>query len=87
MMASKVILVIGIILAIGMVAWGVSGIVLGKVITKSYETINGERRYFRLVRRDEEPVWFWILCSIYISVGLAVLVIIYLILQTPAYSN
>ncbi|HXZ97561.1 MAG TPA: hypothetical protein VEG37_11035 [Burkholderiales bacterium] len=87
MTSSKIVLVLGILLAIGMVAWGVSGIVLGKVITKSYETINGERRHFRLVRRDEEPVWFWIVCSVYVAVGIAILVMVYLLLGTPAFSN
>ncbi len=78
---------LGVILAIGMVAWGLSGVVTGKVLTKSYGTVDGERRYYRYVHRDEEPVWFWTLCCIYSGVGIAMLGLIYLLLNLPAFSG
>lgn len=87
MISSKFVLGLGVLLAIGMVAWGMSGIILGKVITKSYGIIDGERRYYRFIRRDEEPIWFWIVCSVYVSVGIAMMVLIYVLFRTPAFSN
>ncbi|HUL42425.1 MAG TPA: hypothetical protein VLV32_11065 [Burkholderiales bacterium] len=87
MISSTFLLGLGILVAVGMVAWGMSGIILGKVITKSYGTVDGERRYYRFVRRDEEPIWFWILCSTYLGVGIAMMVLIYVFLEMPAISN
>ena len=85
-MSSKFILELGALLAIGMMVWGISGMFLGKVLTKSYGSVDGERRYYRFVRRDEEPVWFWILCGTYTGVGVAMLTLIVILLRMPAFS-
>ena len=66
------VLTIGFFLGVGMIVWGVWGMVRGAVIVKSYGMVDGERRYYRTVRRDEEPVWFWVSCLVVTSVGLAV---------------
>ena len=72
------ILVTGFLLALGMVGWGLSGVFSGKVLTKSYGTVDGERRYYRFVSRRDEPVWFWTLCGVYTGVGIGMLLILYL---------
>ncbi len=69
------VLVLGIIAGIGMLAWAASGLLAGKILTKSYGSESGERRYSRYVFRNEEPVWFWTLCAIYGAVGVAVLAV------------
>jgi len=83
MISSKIILGFGIIAAIGMLAWGLSGVFIGRIVIKSYNTINGNRMYYRFVRRDEEPILFWIVCSVYMAVGIALMVIIYFLLHQP----
>ncbi len=56
---------------------GLSGVFTGKVLTKSYGTRDGERRYYRFVSRKEEPAWFWTLCTVYTSIGLGMLLVLY----------
>ena len=75
-MSTTFILVLGVIAALGMIAWGVVGMLRGAVITKAYGTVDGVRRYYRMVRREEEPVWFWTLCTVYSGVGVAMLAVI-----------
>jgi hypothetical protein len=72
-------LVIGVILALGMVGWGLSGVFTGKVLTKAYGTVDGERRYYRFVSRQDEPVWFWTLCGVYTGIGICMLLVLYLV--------
>ena len=75
-MSTSFLLTLGMIGALGMIAWGVIGMLRGAVITKAYGTVDGQRRYYRLVRREEEPRWFWILCTTYSGIGVAMLVLI-----------
>jgi hypothetical protein len=84
MVSSKAVLELGMILAIGMVALGLSGVFTGKVLTKSYGSVEGKRTFYRFVRRDEEPVWFWTLCGIYSCIGIAMMALIYFLLHAPA---
>jgi len=86
-MSTSFLLILGVILALGMIAWGVIGMLRGAVITKAYGTVDGERRYYRLVRREEEPVWFWTLCTTYSGVGVVMLVVIYMLFKIPAFSG
>lgn len=87
MSSTAIILALGIVMALLMMAWGLSGVFTGRVLTKSYGTVEGQRRYCRFVRRDEEPVWFWTLCCIYTGVGIAMMVVLLLILRTPAVAG
>jgi hypothetical protein len=80
MNSSKAILWFGFAAALGMIGWGLSGVFTGRVMTKSYGTVDGERTYYRFVRRDEEPVWFWTLCSIYTGVGIGMLVVLFMVM-------
>lgn len=73
---TKVVLMLGFISGAGMLAWALSGVVTGKILTKSYGSDDGQRRYSRYVFRDEEPVWFWLLCTTYGTVGIGVLVVV-----------
>jgi len=83
MISSKITLGFGIIAAIGMLPWGLSGVFIGRIATKSYDTIDGKRMYYRFVRRGQEPIWFWIVCSVYMAVGIALMVIIYVLFHQP----
>jgi hypothetical protein len=74
MNATKLVLILGVVSGIGMLAWAASGVVMGKILTKSYGGDDGQRRYSRYVFRDQEPVWFWVLCTTYGMVGIGVLV-------------
>ena len=87
MISSNVILLIGIIAAIGMFGWGLSGVCTGRIFTKAYGTVDGKRIYSRFVRRDEEPAWFWTLCSVYMAVGIVMMVVLYLLFRMPAVSG
>jgi formate/nitrite transporter FocA (FNT family) len=87
MISSRLMLGFGFIAALGMVAWGLSGVFTGRVLTKSYGKVDGKRTFYRFVRREEEPVWFWILCGIYTTVGIAMLALIYFLLHAPALSG
>lgn len=73
---TTIVLVIGLFSGGGMVAWAMSGAFTGKILTKSYGTEDGTRRYARYVFRTEEPAWFWALCATYATVGIAILVIV-----------
>ena len=77
MISSNAIAGLGVVLALGMIGWGLSGVFTGKVLTKSYGTVDGERRYYRFVRRDDEPVWFWALCGVYMTIGAGMLLVFY----------
>jgi hypothetical protein len=81
MNGTKIVLVLGIFSGLGMLAWAMSGLITGKILTKSYGSEGGERRYSRYVFRDEEPVWFWVLCATYGAVGMAVLAVVILLLM------
>ncbi len=81
MTSSNMIVGLGVVLALGMIGWGLSGAFTGRVLTKSYGTVEGERRYYRFVRRDEEPVWFWTLCGVYTSIGIGMLLVLYVFMQ------
>ncbi len=70
-----------------MLAWGLSGVVSGKVLTKSYGVVDGKRTYYRFVSRSKEPVWFWTLCSLYMAIGIATIGILYFIFRTQAVSG
>lgn len=87
MISSKVILWFGFFAALGMIGWGLSGVFTGRIVTKAYGTVDGKRIYYRFVRRDEEPAWFWVLCSIYMTVGIAMMVTICFLLRVPAISG
>ena len=87
MNSSTALLWFGVIAALGMVAWGLAGAITGRVLTKSYGTVDGERRYYRFVRRDEEPVWFWTLCGVYTGAGIAMLAVLFLFLRLPVGSG
>ena len=84
MISSELIVWIGAVLAIGMIGWGVAGVIRGKVLVKSYGSVGGERRYARLVERDSEPAWFWTACIGYIGVGSGLLALIYFSLRHVA---
>lgn len=71
------ILGLGLVAAIGMLAWGLSGALTGRIAVKSYGTVDGRRVYYRVVRRDEEPLWFWTISSVYTGVGIVLIVVLY----------
>jgi len=72
-------LVLGLILALGMIGWGLSGVFSGRVLTKSYGIVDGKRRYYRLVSRQQEPLWFWTLCGVYAGIGMCMLLALYVV--------
>ena len=65
--------------AIGMLAWGLSGVVTGRVVVKSYGTIDGRRVYYRVVRRAQEPLWFWTVSSVYMALGIVLMAVLSLL--------
>ncbi|HZV94262.1 MAG TPA: hypothetical protein VFF72_13670 [Caldimonas sp.] len=74
---TKIVLVLGLVCGIGMLGWALSGVVTGRILTKTYgNDEDGERRYSRHVYRSEEPVWFWVNCATYGIVGIAVLLVV-----------
>ena len=76
----KFVLMLGVVSAIGMFAWGLSGIMTGKSLDKSYgRAADGTRQFSRYVVRDEEPIWFWVLCSTYMLLGIALLATVVLV--------
>lgn len=71
---SKFVLMLGVVSAVGMFGWGVSGVLTGRILDKSYgRAADGSRRFSRYVKRSEEPVWFWVLCGTYMILGIALL--------------
>ena len=81
MISSNAIVIVGFVLAAGMVVWGLAGVFTGKVLTKSYGTVDGEGRYYRFVSRQEEPVWFWTLCGVYTAIGIGMLLVLYFVMH------
>ena len=80
MAESKFVLMLGVVSAIGMFGWGLSGVLTGRILDKSYgRAEDGSRRFARYVVRSEEPVWFWVVCGTYMAVGAALLVAVVLI--------
>ena len=67
----------GFIAALGMIRWGLMGVFTGRVLTKSYGTVEGTRTFYRFVSRVAEPVWFWTLRGVYTSVGVGILLALY----------
>jgi hypothetical protein len=75
MTGSKFVLMLGVASAIGMFGWGLSGVLTGRILDKSYgRAADGSRRFSRYIKRSEEPVWFWVLCGTYMTLGIALLV-------------
>ena len=82
----NVILALGFLAGLGMLAWGFSGVITGKIFTKAYGIVDGKRIYYRFVPRDKEPIWFWTLCCVYIGVGAMVLTIVFIFTRISAVS-
>ena len=76
MSETRLVLFLGLISGFGMLGWALSGVITGRILTKTYDNEDGERRYSRYVLRSEEPVWFWVNCATYGIVGIAVLVVV-----------
>ena len=71
----ELVLMLGVVSAIGMFGWGLSGVLTGRILDKSYgRAADGSRRFSRYVQRSEEPIWFWVLCGTYMTVGVVLLV-------------
>lgn len=59
-----------------MLGWGISGLVTGKILAKSYHVENRRQRYARYIYRQVEPIWFWLLCTTYCAVGIGSLIVV-----------
>lgn len=82
MAASRFVLVLAALIALGVIGWGISGVLIGSIRVKSYGFADdGSRRFSREVLRREEPVWFWTICCTYVAVGVAALVAVAMILH------
>lgn len=85
MTESGFVLVLGALIAAGMLLWGLSGVFSGRIRVKSYGLAeDGNRRFSREILRSEEPLWFWMACCTYMAVGVAALVAIAMIVHADA---
>ena len=77
MAVSNLVLVFGVVAGIAMFGWGLSGVLTGRILGKTYgRADDGEREFARDVLRSGEPLWFWLLCGTYMAVGAALLAIV-----------
>lgn len=82
MTETRIVLCLGLVAGIGVIVWALSGVMTGRILTKSYgRDDDGERRYSRYVQRSEEPIWFWVNCATYAVVGIAVTIVALLVLM------